>query len=641
MKHMMTTNQPCWWRCCLQFVLAFTISAGSAVISKPVFAEDRSASAGTDDALAQRQASVAARFAKLEELLLRLADMEVRENPERAALLRRVARQSRERFVLEKLRGASTLISKGQLTGALDDQEAATDELRDLLKLLMSEDRSNRIRDEKKRIADLIKQLRLTERNERSVRARTENGIRMAEVQKEQQAIREKADALQDQMKTPEDRQNGDSAAEPKESSEAETEKAEGSPGEPKEASSKDPDSGSPPKADSGKSESKKPGSEKSDEPAEADENEEPAESDSSGDQKPGQSESEASGKPTEQSDSKQTQPESNSSESKPSESKPSESKPSESTPSQPTPSGQSQSSPAQPQQSGPQPSDPSQPQTPPSAEEIAQQQIQRAVEKMRQAEQKLAERQRDVATEKQREAEEELRRAIDELEKILRQLREEEIQRELAKLEARLRKMAAMQSSVLDDTVQLAQTPSTQRNRSTDLKASELGFEEQKITLEADRAMLLLREEGSSVAFPEVISQLIDDTGRVATRLGQTKIDGVTQGIQEDILAALEEMIDAVQQAQRDLEEKQQQKQQGQPGQQQQGEEPLVAAIAELKLIRTMQSRIQRSTDRYAGLLQEEASSTEEVLPLLRNLSQRQDRLYEITRDLVNKQNR
>ena len=260
----------------------------------------------------------------------------------------------------------------------------------------------------------------------------------------------------------------------------------------------------------------------------------------------------------------------------------------------------------------------------------------------MKQAEQELEEAKRDQATEKQREAEENLRAAIDQLERILRQLREEELLRELAKLESRLRKMAVMQNKVLEDTITLSATPTEQRNRQTDLKAGDLAFAEKNITLEADRAMLLLREEGSSVAFPEVVSQIRDDTATVADRLGQTKIDAVTQGIQQDILAALDEMITALQKAQRDLEQKQQQQQQqGQQGQQGQGEQPLVEALAELKLIRTMETRIKSTTDRYSTLLESGSSTGGEILPLLQNLSDRQNRLYRITRDLVLKRNK
>ena len=151
---------------------------------------------------------------------------------------------------------------------------------------------------------------------------------------------------------------------------------------------------------------------------------------------------------------------------------------------------------------------------------------------------------------------------------------------------------------------------------------------------------MLLLREEGSSVAFPEVISQISSDSTRVADFLAQTKIDTVTQGIQTDILAALEEMIAATQQAQRELEQKKQQ-QQGKPQQGGQQEEPLVEALAELRLIRTMETRIKSTTERYSGLIETGEQPTDDILPLLRDLSGRQNRLYRITRDLVLKRNK
>ncbi len=569
------------------FVIHFTLML--LVTGVSVMAQSDRDQAEQSDPLVAKQTSVASRYARLEELLLRLADVESRENPERAALLKRVARQSRERFVLEKMRGASTLIASGQLSKALDDQKVATSELEGLLKLLLSEDRSSRIRDEKKRIAEMIKQLRLTERNERSVRARTENGVELEEVLKEQQEIAKRAEELQKEFRDDDeesgDQEKGDQEKSDKEKSEEQ--KNDGSP-ELSDPKAKEPSDHSKPSDQS--------------------------------DPKP--KEPSAQSKPSDQTDPQSQEP----------------SEPMEPSESQPSEQGQQQES----QQSQ------SQQQQPKSPEQDAQDQLEKAIKRMKQAQEKLAQEKRGEATEQQRQAEEEIRKAIDKLEKILRQLREEEIQRELAKLEARLRKMATMQSAVLDETVQLAKTPASQRDRATDLKAGDLAFEEQKITLEADRAMLLLREEGSSVAFPEVILQLREDTKRVATRLGQSKIDVVTQGIQNDILAALEEMIAALAKAQRDNEKKQQEQQQQQDGQSGQGsgEEPLVQALAELKLLRTMQQRIQGTTNRYGDLLDEDNASDndsegEEVLPLLRDLAQRQDRLYQITRDLVTKRNR
>ncbi len=564
--------------------------------------------------LPERQTGVATRYERLEELLLRLAEIEGAENPERAALLRRAARQSRDQFVLSQLKDATEALRSQRFQEAVDKQKGASEGLQGLLQLLMSEDRSKRIRDEKERIANLIKDLKRVERSERSTRARNENGADLKEVQAEQEAITKRSEALRAELS---DQDAEDSSAEEKgdDGSDDKQDQGEKKPTEPGEKSdspqdSKDPKSGDA-KSDDGKS----------------------AKGDNMAPQDPSEQKSGDSGDPSENkpSDSEAPKP----SDAKPSDAKPSDSKPSDSKPSgdplQSPPSGESPpESSASPQDQAPSPQSPQQ---------QAEQQLQEAIEKMKEAEQELEQNKRADATEKQREAEDNLREAIDRLERILRQLREEEMQRELAKLEARLRRMAAMQSKVLDDTIALAATPQSQRNRQTDLKAGDLAFEEKKITLEADRAMLLLREEGSSVAFPEVVSQIRLDTTHVAERLSETKIDAVTQGIQQDILAALEEMIAATQKAQRDLEKKQQQ-QQGQPQQGGKQEQPLVEALAELKLIRTMETRIKTSTSRYADLLELNESTAEETLPLLQDLSERQNRLYQITRDLVLKRN-
>ncbi|MGB1815851.1 MAG: hypothetical protein ACPHJ3_10910, partial [Rubripirellula sp.] len=132
-----------------------------------------SAKANELELLTEKQQNVAKRYERLEELLLRLAEMEATENPERSALLRRAAKQSRDKFVLEKLKLASASLKTQEFQKAVENQEAATKELGDLLKLLLSEDRSKRIRDEKERYTRLIKDLKRNLNNQRSARART------------------------------------------------------------------------------------------------------------------------------------------------------------------------------------------------------------------------------------------------------------------------------------------------------------------------------------------------------------------------------------------------------------------------------------------------------------------------------------
>ncbi|WP_233148660.1 hypothetical protein [Rhodopirellula sp. MGV] len=555
--------------------------------------------------LASRQNGVADRYQRLEELLLRLADVEAAENPERAALLRRAAKESREKFVLQQLRTASDSLRNEKYSDAINNQDTATKGLGEILKLLTSEDRANRIRDEKERVAQMIKDLKRIERSQRSTRARTENGADMQQLGKEQKSLRDRGEDLQREMSEENEFDNADSSdSESSDSESSDNSAEENSNDEQSDASGEESGEKSPSESEP------KPGEE--------------SDQDSSGEPKSSESDSKDLEQQSQQGEEGQQGEQSKQSQ----QGKPGQ----QGEQSQQGEKGEQGQEGEQGQQSQ---------QSQQSPQQAAEQKLQDAIQKMRQAEKELEEAKRDEAVEQQIAAEENLRQAIDQLEQILRQLREEEMQRELARLESRLKKMAAMQSKVLEDTAQLAETPKSQRNRQTDLRAGDLSFEQKKITVEADRAMLLLREEGSSVAFPEVVEQIRNDSDRIAQRLGNSQIDAVTQGIQQDVLAAIEEMITALQQAQRDLEKQKQQE--GQSGQQQAGqpgEQPLVGAISELKLIRTMEKRIQTTTQRYSGLLQSDETSAQDLLPMLKNLSERQDRLYKITRDLLMRRN-
>ena len=586
---------------------------------------------GDDPALADQQQQVAERYRRLEELLLRLADVEADENAERAALLRRAAKQSREMFVLDKLSTASQSLRNAQFKNAIDQQSSAKDGLDQLLKLLLSEDRPQRIRDEKERVGKMIKDLKLVERLQRSTRARTENGQEFESLEEEQRRITERAEQVDQALSDEQETDSGESE------DAADTPAAESRPGD--ESTPTDPQAGEQPSGDQPPVDTpadqpsedtpgdRPPGDEKAGDEKAGDEkagdeksgDQQPGDADDSdakesGDQQPGDSEKSDSGDPSEPSDGEQSAE-------------------------QPSEDGAAEAMPSDPGDPGDEPAA-DQPQMPQTPEQQAQAQLQQAIESMQRAKSELERAEREEAVDQQRKAEADLRAAIDRLEKILRQLREEEMQRELARLESRLRKMAQMQGKVLDDTKLLDAIPAPQRDRQFDVRAGNLAFEEKKIVMEADRALLLLREEGSSVAFPEVVDQIRSDMERVAQRLTASKVDLVTVGIQEDILAALEEMIAALQKAQRDLEKQRQEEQppQQQPGQPS-GEQPLVEQIAELKLIRTMETRIMSTTERYAKVLAEDGDAAD-VLPLVRDLAERQSNLYRITRDIVQQRN-
>ncbi|MAI32964.1 MAG: hypothetical protein CBE00_06400, partial [Planctomycetaceae bacterium TMED240] len=199
------------------------------------------ASANELELLTAKQQSVAKRYERLEELLLRLAEVESTENPERSALLRRAAKQSRDKFVLEKLKLASASLKTQEFQKAVENQEAATRELGDLLKLLLSEDRSKRIRDEKERYTKLIKDLKRNLNNQRSARARTENGADLEQVEAEQKSVTDRSEELKDRLQ--EENTEDSVEKQSQESKDGESKDGESKDGESKDGESKDGES--------------------------------------------------------------------------------------------------------------------------------------------------------------------------------------------------------------------------------------------------------------------------------------------------------------------------------------------------------------------------------------------------------------
>lgn len=262
----------------------------------------------------------------------------------------------------------------------------------------------------------------------------------------------------------------------------------------------------------------------------------------------------------------------------------------------------------------------------------------------MREAQKRLEEAKREESLEEQEKAREELAKAKAELEEILRQMREEEVGRMLSLLEGRFRKMLEMQLKVYESTKRLDRIPEADRGRDFAILANNLSGDERKIALEADKALLLLQEEGSSIAFPETVEQIRDEMNLVSDRLAEVKVGILTQQSQEEIIAALEEMIAALQKAQQDQEQRQQQQQQQQ--QMQPGDPALVDRLAELKMIRSLQMRVNTRTQRLARLLADEddpvgQATDEEIIEALEVLAEREHRILQITRDLILEKNK
>jgi hypothetical protein len=262
------------------------------------------------------------------------------------------------------------------------------------------------------------------------------------------------------------------------------------------------------------------------------------------------------------------------------------------------------------------------------------------AEQKMRDAKKKLDQANRDQSIEDMDSAIRELEAAKKELEEILRQLREEEVERTLSMLEARFRKMMEREIKIRDQTMALNAVLPEQRRADFEIKAGKLSSEQSSIATEASRALLLLREDGSSVAFPQTVSEMKLDMEQVASRLSTSKVGDMTIEIENDIIETLGYLADALAQAQKENEANSG-RGKGKPGGGRPGESSLVGKIAEIRMLRALQDRIFRRHSRYAKLLDDPndpigITNDPDILSALRRLTAKQMQLTEITKEIV-----
>ena len=262
---------------------------------------------------------------------------------------------------------------------------------------------------------------------------------------------------------------------------------------------------------------------------------------------------------------------------------------------------------------------------------------LEAARSRMQEAKEQLDAVEPEAARKEQEKALAELEAARAELEEILRQLREEEIERLLVKLEARIRDTLRAERSILKGLEQLGNKTTTTSKRERELEAARLGSEQNTITANITRALTLVRDDGSAVAIPEALQQIREDSSLAADRLKRIDYGSFTQGIVEGLVASLEELLSALERAEREQQERQEQGQAaGRPAKP--GEQPLVDKIAELKMLRILQTRVNGRTSRFSALLNkgtEQASETE-LIEALGRLAHRQERVERAAHDIA-----
>jgi hypothetical protein len=568
-----------------------------------------------EEPLATVQEIINRRYKRFEDTLYKIAESLRKTDPDRADLLLRAIGKSKEDRISQQMSELAQLLKENkQLGDALEKQGEVVTQLHALLDLLLSEDRQKELKEEKARIEKYIKEVNNIIAKEKANRADTERGAPADEVAGQQKKIADQTQNLGKQMAK-------DDAAK-----QART-KASGKAADSKSGEGK-ADDGNP---DEGKSDDKNPPERK------------PSDGKPSGG-KPGEGKP-SEGKPSEGKPSQGKPSEGKPGEGKPSEGKPSEGNPSEGKPSEGRPSegkpGEGKPSEGQPGEGQPSEGQPGegQPSQSPPEQTPGREELEKARRDMERAIDNLKKKQRHEASDAQDDALANLQKAKEKLEEILRQLREEERDRFLAMLEARFQRMLAMQLIVNDGTVKLDKTPEADRGSRHAARSLQLARQEEEIAIEATKAITLLREEGSAIAFPEAVEQMRDDMRLVVTRLERTDVAELTQAIEKEIVLALEEMIDALQ---KEMEKnKDKKKDPPPPKDAQQQEPPLVDQLAELKMLRTLQLRINHRTKRLGRMVEGEQAQDLDIIGQLQNLADRQARIQKATYDMATGRNK
>ena len=523
--------------------------------------------------LASREQDVVRQFRDLERTFLRLADLMAATDPRRSALLRDVFARAREEEVGDRLDVIVSLLEQGQLLKAGSSQATAIEKLQELLGLLEAGDTERQRASAKEEVKKFLSRVAKAIAKQRDIEGSTEAGGDAERLAGRQEKLAEETEELARDIEGFAKRMDASAGGDAGKAEAGERAEA----GEKAEGSPKGGEQG----AQDGEQQSEG-----------GEQDSQSGERGSQSGKQGGQSgeQGEQSGQPGEESEAEGGE------------------KPIE---------GDDEASRAA----------------------RTKQRLEAAKRRMQKAKEQLDEARRRDARGEQEKAVEELETARAELEEILRQLREEEVEKLLVQLEARLRAMLRAEKAVLAGIDKLAAEKAADRagaDRERQLEAARLGREQAAIGVDAGKALVLVRDDGSAVAIPEALEQVRDDATQAAARLGRGDTGETTRGLVQDLVANLEEMLGALEKAQKEQQARQQGGAGGRPAQP--GEQPLVDKISELKMIRSLQMRVNTRTKRFAQLLTDGVERPEEpeLLRAIERLAERQHTIERAARDIV-----
>jgi hypothetical protein len=580
--------------------------------------------------LPEKQQALANRYTQLEQALSRMSMATAKTDPKRAALLEKVLLLSKERLVGNRLENIVALLEKNRLSDSALGQKEVEKDIAELLQLLESDNKKDVNALKREQLQKLIKELTELYNKQRiaAQKAASQDKENLKSLADEQEKLRQTTEELRKNL----DELEGKNVNNQNEKNSDNSEKGKNSDNsqEGKSDESEKGKSGESQKSESDKSQKGESGESQKSESGESQKDE----SDKSQKGESGESQKDESDK-SQKGESGESQK-------------------SESSESQEGKSGKSQKGQSGDQsgESGENKDDENKSESDKDdsnsdAEDSAQRDLRKANKHQKQANKNLKEKKKNDAHTEMEDAAAQIIKAKEKLMKMLRQLREEELMQTLEKLNARFKRMLQVelairtQTELLGNEIKLLGVDSSEM-RQMKIRASKLGEDQGSLIKDADAALVLLREDGTAQAMLESLLQVRFDIDEAKSRLDKAEIDSVTLDVEDAIISALQEMIEAVDDAikESDKRKKDIENSPSPSGPQAEKEEPLIQLLAELKMIRSMQKRVNDRTERYENLttkkLQEDPKS--DLEPIRKNveeLTRQQNRISRILHDI------
>lgn len=235
-----------------------------------------------------------------------------------------------------------------------------------------------------------------------------------------------------------------------------------------------------------------------------------------------------------------------------------------------------------------------------------------------------------DAGAEQQK-ALDQLAEAQRQLEDSLNQMRREQQEELLRAMEDRFREMLARQLPINQGTIDLDRKGPDRWTRAEELLAGTLARGEHDLASDAVKALDILRQEGTTLVFPQIVRQLAADLRMAGDRLGARNTGAGTQQLQADIAQTLQELIDAVQEMRKKIQSGQAPGGSGGPQQ----TPPLLPGSAELKLLRACQVRVTRQTEAFHQERHGEKELSDDLRERLERIAERQKEIGRMAQEL------